>query len=607
MPVIAINEWAPDAAAFGNPGAPSIINAIPGLNSYLPFRQLVSQTGALTAYPRGAIEAQDASKNTYQYAGDTTKLYTLTSGSWDDASRLAGGAYATGTEEVWEFVRWKEQVIATNFSDDPQVITFSGANFAALTTALRFRHVAVVRDFVVAGNTFDSGDGTVRDRVRWSAIEDPTDWTVSPITGADARDLKKGGGIQRIIGGDFGIIVSERNTWRMSYVGSPTFFVIDEVIPGVGALAPGGVVLLGDTVFIWSEHGMFALQAGSNPVPIGEGKVDEFLRNDLDESYAYRMSATADPESGRVMWAYPGAGNTAGRPNRIVVFDTKVGKWGYVEQETELVWRSGGVSTTLDGLDDVNLGTDLVTNGTFAADTDWTKGTGWTIGSGTATHAAGTASDLEQSVAILEDLYYRVIFDVSGRTAGSVTPSVGGTAGTAIVADATDIRETIRAGSTSLLEFTATSDFDGSIDNVSLQAIDHIDSMAVSLDAAQWKGGSPVLAAFDSSFKNGNFSGAPMTAVIETRESEINAGRRTHLNSFWPLVDGGTVTARVGKRDTLQESVSWTTSISTRPSGRMPTRVNGKFLRFELTISGEWEHAIGTRVERDQARAGERR
>ena len=33
--------------------------------------------------------------------------------------------------------------------------------------------------------------------------------------------------------------------------------------------------------------------------------------------------------------------------------------------------------------------TNRVTNGTFAADTDWTKGTGWTIGSGVATSAGG--------------------------------------------------------------------------------------------------------------------------------------------------------------------------------------------------------------------------
>ena len=87
MPVIPFNEWAPDAADMGNPGMPSLQNAVPGMNRYQPFGSLVTITDALTAYPRGAIEAQDASKNVYQYAGDTTKLYSLVSGSWTDVTR----------------------------------------------------------------------------------------------------------------------------------------------------------------------------------------------------------------------------------------------------------------------------------------------------------------------------------------------------------------------------------------------------------------------------------------------------------------------------------------------------------------------------------------
>jgi hypothetical protein len=319
------------------------------------------------------------------------------------------------------------------------------------------------------------------------------------------------------------------------------------------------------------------------------------------------MSSVADPTSGRVMWAYPGAGNTGGQPNRIVVFDTRVNRWGIVNEEVELIWRSGGVATTLDALDDVNLGAELVTNGDFASDTIWVKGTGWTIGSGVASHAAGTESTIQQDISITEDAYYRVEFDVANRTAGDITPRLGGTDGTAISANGTDNKETIRCGAFSAIAFRASSTFDGDIDNVSVTKINDIDSMTVDLDASQWKGGNPLLSAFDSTYKNGQFTGTPMTAVFTTRESEMNAGRRTMLGHFWPLIDGGTVSARVGYRDTLQDSVSYTTSISPRNSGKIPCRVNSKFMRFELTVSGDWSEAIGVRVEGDGARPGERR
>lgn len=57
----------------------------------------------------------------------------------------------------------------------------------------------------------------------------------------------------------------------------------------------------------------------------------------------------------------------------------------------------------------------LVTNGTFDTDSDWTKGTGWTIGGGEATHAAGTGSDLTQPTEMVPERRY-----VSGLSVSAV-------------------------------------------------------------------------------------------------------------------------------------------------------------------------------------------
>ena len=476
MPVIPVAEWIPDAADFGNPGSITVTNAVPGVNSYKPIKQLVSATNALVARPRGAIEAKDASQNVYDYAGDETNLYSLSGGTWSD---ISFGTYATAAEERWEFARWKEKIIATNFTDNPQSITLGGVAFANLTTALRFRHVAVVRDFVVAGNTWDSVDAEVRDRVRWCAINDETDWAVSAITLSDFRDLKAGGGIQRVIGGEYGVILAEKSTWRMTFVGTPTVFQIDETVPGIGCIAPGSATVLAGIVFYASEHGFVALQGGSRPTFIGDGKVDEFFRKDLDENYLNRISSVADPKSGRVYWAYPGAGNTGGRPNKLLVYDRTLDRWGYAELEIELIWRSGGVATTLEQLDSVSAS---------------------------------------------------------------------------------------------------------------------IDALTVSLDSSQWKGDSAQLAGFDAAFTNGNFSGSPMTAVMETKEVEINPGKRTQLNAFTPLVDGGTVTARIGTRSRQSDNVTYGASLNQSSTGQFTQRKNAKFHRFELTASGEWKDIIGVQI-----------
>lgn len=356
MAVIPVLEWMPDAAALGNKGSVDVRNAVPGTNSYKPMPRYTALSGALDARARGAIDVRDKDLNVYQYAGDAAKLYVLSSTTWSDAS-LAGG-YSTSTEEHWEFARWKNKVLATNWDENPQSLELGGANFGNMTTAFRCRRLAVVGDFVVAANTFDATDGNVPDRVRWSAFNDETDFTVSPTTGSDFRDLKRGP-IQKVYGGEYGIILGRDAVFRMDFVGAPTWFQIRETVPEVGLIAPGASARIGNTIYMWSNQGMVAIvSASGDPVPIGAGKVDRYVFSDLDDSYLYRISAVADPRGGRVFWAYPGAGNVDGLPNRILCYDKNFNRWSIIDQDVELLWRAGGVGFTLEQLDSFSASID---------------------------------------------------------------------------------------------------------------------------------------------------------------------------------------------------------------------------------------------------------
>jgi hypothetical protein len=488
MAVVPVAEWVPDAAPLGNPGSSRIINAVPGATSYEPFPSFSVVTDELDAYPRGAITAIANDLNVYSYAGDETKLYRLSSSSWTDSSK--SGGYTTATSDIWEFARWKNKVLATNFGDNPQQITMGGTTFSDLTSDFKARHIAVVRDFVVFGNTTDTTDGARIDRVRWSAINDETDYTVSPTTGSDFRDLNAGGQVQKIVGGEFGVIVSERSTWRMSFTGAPTWFQIDEVLPGIGTLSPGSVTRLGDVVYFLSENGFIALQNGTQATYIGAGRVDKFIRDDLDANFLHRISSVADPGAGRIAWAYPGPGNTGGRPNKIIIYDAKLNKWALIEQDVEILWRGAASGSTLEDLDSVSAS---------------------------------------------------------------------------------------------------------------------IDALGVSLDSSQWKGGAPEFAAFNTDLESGFFTGSPLTATIETKETEIHAGHATMLNGFRPLVDGGTVTARVFTRSRQSDTPSVTESLSMRDTGRITTRSRSRYHRIELTLSGEWSYAVGVQIDPADARkAGQR-
>lgn len=115
----------------------------------------------------------------------------------------------------------------------------------------------------------------------------------------------------------------------------------------------------------------------------------------------------------------------------------------------------------------------LVSNGTFGSDTVWTKGTGWTIGTGVATSDGSQTdvSDLEQALSNLTDgVTFAVSFDLT-RTAGSVTPILGGTAGTTRSTDATHAENIIAGSTDDKIILRASADFEGTVDNVTVTAL----------------------------------------------------------------------------------------------------------------------------------------
>lgn len=114
------------------------------------------------------------------------------------------------------------------------------------------------------------------------------------------------------------------------------------------------------------------------------------------------------------------------------------------------------------------LGADVIINGAFAADTDWTKGAGWSIAAGVAA-AVTASSDLSQTVPpLIVGRWYSVTYTVSGFSLGTVQAVVGGVALPTHAANGT-YTEVARAGTTAALLRGV--GFSGSIDNVSAQPL----------------------------------------------------------------------------------------------------------------------------------------
>ena len=149
------------------------------------------------------------------------------------------------------------------------------------------------------------------------------------------------------------------------------------------------------------------------------------------------------------------------------------------DPEDEGFWEEG--SNLVLNHDYEELGSELVTNGTFDADSDWTKGTGWSISDGTASISESGAVTLAQSPgsALVSGKTYKVVYTISGYS-GSGIVKVQFTGGSTLsgqnrTANGTHTEYLTATANHTTIRLKALSNsggFTGSIDNFSVKQVD---------------------------------------------------------------------------------------------------------------------------------------
>tara|TARA_R100000664_G_scaffold21752_1_gene31130 strand:+ start:1081 stop:2199 length:1119 start_codon:yes stop_codon:yes gene_type:complete len=144
------------------------------------------------------------------------------------------------------------------------------------------------------------------------------------------------------------------------------------------------------------------------------------------------------------------------------------------------------------------LGSDMVTNGTFAADSDWTKGTGWSIGSGVATASSLGSSNLSQDISAVTGKIYQVTFDLTSYTSGALFLDIAGSQNYAYVAaapgESTGSKKAfIKATSSDLIFYSmgVGLNFTGSIDNVKVKQVGDNAGLMTNMSADDIEGDTP--------------------------------------------------------------------------------------------------------------------
>jgi hypothetical protein len=383
MPYIEFGEYLPDLPPFKNNGVTIATNVRPGGKSYLSFPSpVVFSTSGMDDDVQGAISIKDYDSVVYNFFGTSgvgdvpipAKIYQQAGTSFTDVSQLGG--YTVSEDEIWEFAQWGNGVVATNYSDNPQHLTLGNASFSDLAgTPPKARHMAVVKDFLVLGNINDAVDGAVTNRLRWSAVGDIEDWSISAVTQADYEDLEETGGeIQAIIGGESGVVFRDYAIHIMTYVGSPVVFQIDKIENGSGLLAPRSIAVHGKLIFYLGRDNFYVFD-GRQSIPISTNKINQFFFDNVNLTWVNRIHASIDFDKQIVQWAFPSNNSVNGLCDNVLMYNFSENgnkRWALCDSiSTSFFGLTLTTGYTLEELDNVNINLDLLP---FSLDSRFWKG-----------------------------------------------------------------------------------------------------------------------------------------------------------------------------------------------------------------------------------------
>jgi hypothetical protein len=351
---LTFGEWMPDQPSVSG-ALTDAKNVVSQAIGYGPFPTPVIFSSSNAAEDLTSLyAAKQPNGDTALFAAGQSKIYTVTGVG---AITQVKTGMTTGANDRVRFTQFGKTVITTNNAEKLQAWTLgTSTSFADLSaTAPIAKFITVVRDFVVCANTLETTQQQYR--VRWSALNDETDWTENVNTQSDYQDIPDGGQIVGIRGGEFGLVFLERAIHRMSYVGTPFIFQFDNISRGKGCMVAGSIAQYQGVSFFLSDDGFYMCD-GQNVTAIGAEKVDRFFLEEASDSDYGSMSAAVDPIRKLVIWNYKSVNGN----RNVLIYNFKTQKWTYGDAGTDYLSEASTSSVTLEQLDSISGSIDALTS-----------------------------------------------------------------------------------------------------------------------------------------------------------------------------------------------------------------------------------------------------
>lgn len=172
-------------------------------------------------------------------------------------------------------------------------------------------------------------------RLRWSDLEDPESFVVSPSTSeADFFDLEPDS--RQVTGLSYqrGIPVTyaENNIWGGTPIGFPGGFRHDPLFPGIGNIFHNAVIRNKEVDYFIAQDNIYAMN-GLQLVPIGDPIFSRFI-DDVKMGSNTSVRGYIDSRKDQVFWVYTKNDNT----KWSIVFNYKEAKWSERHPQELTAW-----------------------------------------------------------------------------------------------------------------------------------------------------------------------------------------------------------------------------------------------------------------------------
>lgn len=360
---ITIDRWLPDYkdTPYAMPKGGLLVckNLVPLDTKFANIQSPIAySTNAMTGVPLSGREFYADDSIYYTFIGTDVGLWRIGPGNTLGDVTRTSGAYSTASNK-WDFSKFGNWVIATNYNDEVQVIKgMATGNFERLVTneTIKAKYCVVNHGHLLLG--YVEKDGLIYPNgVLISKYQTISDFSTvpgaefvnlqecpGPITGMTVFEFASAGY-------DSNVVFFHPNSISVAwYTGSPYNFNIDHNrYLEIGAL-PGSPIMVEGICYFFDEKTIYRWDGINPPEDIGSG-VRETVLQQLHIDKYYQITAASHPRYGLAMWAFQSTSALNDNPDKLLIYNVRNKKFALIEQEVYCIFPMHRNQWTIEMLD----------------------------------------------------------------------------------------------------------------------------------------------------------------------------------------------------------------------------------------------------------------